>query len=116
MAQALLDKGDAPGAAAQFFDCAQGSFADNPDVLTGLAEAQFASGNATAVGPALAALFKQHPVRDTGAAAPPRRRQAAVCAADQGRRTLAITHRSLQKDWLRQARDGMNAVNSAAAM
>ena len=70
MAQALLDKGDAPGAAAQFFDCAQGSFADHPDVLTGLAEAQFASGNATAVGPALAALFKQHPVRDTGAAAP----------------------------------------------
>ena len=158
MAQALLGKGDAPGAAAQFRECAQGSFADDPDVLTGLAEAEFASSNAAAAAAALTLLFKHHPARNTGVAAllnarvlsmaEPENAEAAFHHAvltgngpeplirygnwlqDKGRNADAgrlyaqvikdaehwPSHtKSLQKEWLRQARDGMNAVNSAAA-
>lgn len=158
LAQALLGKGDVPGAAAQFRECAQGAFADDPDVLTGLAEAEFASGNATAAATALAALFKHHPARNTGAAALLDARVLAIAEpdnaeaefhhavltgngpeplirygnwlqdkgrnADAGRLYAQVikdaehwpSHtKSLQKDWLRQARHGMNAVNSVGA-
>ena len=158
MAQALLGKGDAPGAAAQFRECAQGSFADDPDVLTGLAEAEFACGNATEAAAALATLFKHHPARNAGAAAllnarvlttaEPNSAEALFHHAvltgngpeplirygnwlqDKGRNDDAerlyaqvikdAVHwpahtKSLQKDWLRQARDGMSALRSAAA-
>lgn len=158
MAQALLGKGDAPGAAGQFRECAQGSFADDPDVLTGLAEAEFASGNATAAAAALATLFKHHPVRNTGAAALLHARVATVTDADnaeaafhhavltgngpeplvryghwlrdKGRSADAARPyeqvvkdarhwpghtKLLQKEWLRQAQNGLNAINASGA-
>ena len=57
LAQALLGKGDAPGAAAQFRECAQGAFTKDPDVLYGLADAEFACGNAPAAATAMQTLF-----------------------------------------------------------
>ena len=69
LAHALLGKGDAPGAAAQFRECAQGAFANDPDVLYGLADAEFACGNAAAAAVAMNTLFKLHPARNTGEAA-----------------------------------------------
>ena len=69
LAHALLGKGDAPGAAAQFRECAQGPFANDPDVLYGLADAEFACGNAPAAADAMKTLFKLHPARNAGAAA-----------------------------------------------
>jgi hypothetical protein len=127
-------------------------------VLTGLAEAEFACGNATAATAALAALFKHHPARNAGAAAllnarvltiaEPDSAEAAFHHAvltgngpeplvrygnwlqDKGRNADAerlyaqvikdAEHwpphtKSLQKEWLRQARDGLNALRSAAA-
>jgi hypothetical protein len=158
LAQALLGKGDAPSAAAQFRECAQGAFANDPDVLTGLAEAEFACGNASAAAAALKALFAHHIARNTGAAALLNARVLSVADpentepafhhavltgngpeplirygnwlqdnrrnADAGRLYAQVikdaehwpSHtKSLQKEWLRQARDGMNAVNVAAA-
>ena len=158
LAQALLGKGDAPGAAAQFRECAQGAFANDPDVLTSLAEAEFSCGNAPAAAAALKTLFEQHKVRNAGAAAllnarvlsvsDPQNAEAAFHHAvltgngpeplirygnwlqDKGRNADAgrlyeqvikdaghwPSHtKSLQKDWLRQAHDGLHAVNSAAA-
>lgn len=157
LAQALLGNGDATGAAAQFRECAQGSFADDPDVLMGLAEAEFASGNAAAAASALATLFTHHPARNAAAAAllnarvlamtEPHHAEAAFHHAVltgngpeplvrygtwlQGERRHADAGRlyaqvikdadhwpshtkALQKDWLRQARDGMIAVTAAA--
>ncbi len=158
LAQALLGKGNAPGAAAQFRECAQGAFANDPDVLTSLAEAEFACGNAPAAAAALKTLFEHHAVRNIGAAALLNARVLSVADpvnaeaafhhavltgngpeplirygqwlqnkgrnADAGRLYAQVikdaahwpSHtKSLQKDWLRQARDGMNEVNAAAA-
>ena len=57
LAQALLGKGDTPGAAAQFRECAQGALTKDPDVLYGLADAEFACGNAPAAATAMQTLF-----------------------------------------------------------
>jgi hypothetical protein len=156
MAHALLGNGDAPGAAAQFRECAQGPFANDPDVLTGLAAAEFACGNAATAASTLTTLFEHHPARNTAAVAllnarvlsvaQPENAEAAFHHAvltcngpepliryaqwlrDRGRNVDAgrlyeqiikdakhwPSHtRSLQKDWLRQARDGLEAVNAA---
>lgn len=156
LAQALLGKNDAPGAATQFRECAQGPFADDPDVLTGLAEAEFACGNAPAAATALRTLFQHHEARNTGAAALLNARVLAVAEpdnaeaafhhavltgngpepliryaqwlrdknrnADAGRLYEQVVNdskhwprhtKSLQKDWLRQAREGLEAINAA---
>ncbi len=155
LAQALLGKGDAPGAAAQFRECAQGAFANDPDVLYGLADAEFACGNAPAAATAMKTLFKHRAARNTGAAAllyarilviaEPEDAEAAFHHAvisgngpeplirygewlhNKGRNVDAArlyqqvvddakhwpSHtKSLQKDWLRQAREGLVAINT----
>lgn len=154
LAQALLGKGDAPGAAAQFRECAQGAFANDPDVLYGLADAEFACGNAPAAATAMKALFQHHAARNTGAAALLYARILVIAEPDdaeaafhhavltgngpeplirygewlrnKGRNADAArlyqqvvddakhwpSHtKSLQKDWLRQAKDGLAAIN-----
>ncbi|MEO7254093.1 MAG: hypothetical protein ABIZ64_07615 [Casimicrobium sp.] len=155
LAHALLGKGDAQGAAAQFRECAQGAFADDPDVLYGLVDAEFACGNAPAAAAAMNTLFKLHPARNTGAAALLYARVLAIAEPDaaeaafdhamttgtgpeplirygewlrsKGRNADAAQHfqqvvddarhwpsrtRSSQKDWLRQAREGLTEINS----
>ena len=152
---ALLGKGDAPGAAAQFRECAQGAFANDPDVLYGLADAEFACGNAAAAAVAMNTLFKLHPARNTGEAAllyarvliiaEPDGAEAAFHhavttgtgpeplvrygewlrskgrSADAARLFQQVVDdakhwpsrtRSSQKDWLRQAREGLAKTSS----
>ena len=156
LAQALFGKGDAPGAAAQFRECAQGAFANDPDVLLGLADAELACGNAAAASTALKSLFQHHPTRNVATAAliyaralvvaEPEAAEAAFHHAvltgngpeplirygewlrDKGRPADAARlyqqvvddarhwpsyTKSLQKDWLRQAKDSLTAINTA---
>ena len=156
LAQALLGKGDAPGAAAQFRECAQGAFTKDPDVLYGLADAEFACGNAPAAATAMQTLFQHHAARNSGTAALLFARVLAVAEPDsaeaafhhavltgngpeplirydewlrnKGRNADAArlyqqvvddarhwpSHtKSLQKDWLRQAREALLAINAA---
>jgi hypothetical protein len=62
LAAALLDAGNTAEALEHYREAASGPFASDPDLLEGLARAQFASGDAAATQETLERLFAVHPV------------------------------------------------------
>lgn len=61
LAAALLDAGNAAEALLHYREAASGPFASDPDLLEGLARAQFANGEAAAAQETLERLFAVHP-------------------------------------------------------
>lgn len=61
LASALLESGEAAEARQLYQEAASGPFADDPDLLKGLARAEFACGHGAAAQAALETLFRAHP-------------------------------------------------------
>ncbi|WP_025138613.1 tetratricopeptide repeat protein [Achromobacter sp. DH1f] len=62
LANALLASGESTEARQLYQDAAHGPFADDPDLLKGLARAEFACGNGAGAVAALDTLFAAHPI------------------------------------------------------